>query len=274
MALESFPPMVLVSARFTVSGAVMLLAAWLWRARLPQGRDLALSAFTGFLVLGVGNACLTVAELWIPSGLAALIITVSPFWMVGIEALMLGGERLHRGGVVGMLVGLAGAALLLSSDVAGTSFGGGLLRGFLLLQLGNASWSFGSLYQRRQPTPSHPIVTGAVQQLAAGLAFLPAALLVPAHPVRWSFRGSAALVYLIIFGSIVGYSAYVYALSHLSVAVVSIYPYVNPVVAVFLGWLFYREPFGPREAAAMAVIFGGVVLVKRAAPGARPAAPD
>jgi len=274
MALESFPPMILVSLRFTASGAILLAAAWLARAHLPRGRDLALSALTGFLVLGVGNACLTVAELWIPSGLAALIISVSPFWMVGIEALLPGGERLHKLGVLGMLVGLGGAALLVSSDISGASFGGGLLRGFLVLQLGNASWSFGSIYQRRQTTPAHPIVTGAVQQLAAGLAFLPAALLVPAHPVRWSFRGVAALVYLIIFGSIVGYSAYIYALSHLSVAVVSIYPYVNPVVAVALGWLFYREPFGPREAAAMAIIFAGVVLVKRSAPAARPAAPD
>lgn len=274
MALESFPPMTLVAVRFTVSGGIMLLGAWLTRARLPRGRDLALSASTGVLVLGVGNACLTVAELWIPSGLAALIITGSPFWMVGIEALMPGGERLHRGAVLGMLVGLAGAALLLSSDVGGVRFGGGLVRGFLLLQLGNASWSFGSIYQRRQATPAHPIVTGAVQQLAAGLAFLPAALLVPSHPVRLSFRGVAALVYLIIFGSIVGYSAYIYALSRLSVAVVSIYPYVNPVVAVSLGWLFYREPFGLREAAAMAIIFGGVLLVKKSAPGARPTAPD
>ncbi len=269
MALESFPPLLLVGLRFTISGSIMLVAARLVRAQLPRGRDLAISAVTGFLILGIGNACLTFAELWIPSGLAALIISVSPFWMVGIEALMPGGERLHRTSALGLLVGLAGAGLLLSSDVTGTSFGGGLLRGFLLLQLGCASWSFGSIYQRRQSTPAHPIVTGAVQQLAAGLAFLPAALLVPEHPVRWSLRGAAALVYLIVFGSIVGYSAYVYALAHLRVAVVSIYPYVNPVVAVFLGWLFYREPFGVREAAAMGVIFAGVLLVKRSTPGAR-----
>jgi len=269
MALESFPPMVLVSGRFIASGGILLAAAWVARARLPRGRDLAISAFTGFLILGIGNACLTVAELWIPSGLAALIISVSPFWMVGIEALMPGGERLHRLGVAGLLVGMAGAGLLVSADISGASFGGNLVRGFLLLQLGCASWSFGSIYQRRQATPAHPIVTGAVQQLAAGLAFLPAALLAPAHPVRWSFRGVAALIYLIIFGSIVGYSAYVYALAHLRVAVVSIYPYVNPVVAVFLGWLFYREPFGWREAAAMAIIFAGVLLVKRSAPGGR-----
>jgi drug/metabolite transporter (DMT)-like permease len=269
MALESFPPMTLVTVRFTISGAIMLVAARLARAHLPRGRDLVISAFTGFLILGIGNACLTVAELWIPSGLAAVIIGTSPFWMVGIEALMPGGERLHKLGAAGLLLGMAGAGLLVSPDLSGASFGGSLVRGFLLLQFGCASWSFGSIYQRRQATPAHPIVTGAVQQLAAGLAFLPAALLVPAHPVRWSFRGVAALIYLIIFGSIVGYSAYVYALAHLRVAVVSIYPYVNPVVAVFLGWLFYREPFGVREAAAMGIIFGGVLLVKRSTPAAR-----
>ena len=269
MALESFPPMLLVTSCCTISGTILLAAARLARARLPRGRDLAVCAFSGFLIMGVGNACLMVAELWIPSGLAALIVSVLPFWMVGIEALMPGGERLHRSGVVGLAVGAAGAGLLVSSDISGAQFGGALLRGFLLLQFGCASWSFGSIYQRRQSTPAHPIVTGAVQQLAAGLSFLPAAVLVPAHPVRWSFRGVAAIIYLIIFGAIVGYSAYIYALAHLRVAVVSIYPYINPVVAVFLGWLFYREPFGLREAAAMAIIFTGVLLVKRSAPGGR-----
>jgi drug/metabolite transporter (DMT)-like permease len=274
MALESFPPLLLVSVRFLVSGGVLLVAARLVRARLPRGRDLLVSAFTGFLVLGVGNACLTFSELWIPSGWAALIISTSPFWMVTIEALMPGGERLHRWGAMGLLVGLAGIGLLLSPDVTGARFGGALVKGFLVLQLGTTAWCFGSIYQRRRITRVHPVVTGAIQQLAAGLAFSFPALLVPEHPVRWSFRGVAAIVYLIVFGSIVGYSAYIYALSHLRVAVVSIYPYVNPVVAVALGWLFYREPFGKREAAAMAIIFAGVVLVKRSTPGARPAPSD
>jgi drug/metabolite transporter (DMT)-like permease len=106
-------------------------------------------------------------------------------------------------------------------------------------------------------------VTGAIQQLTAGLACLLPALLIPPHPVMPSARGIAALCYLVVFGSIVGYSAFVYAMSHLRVAVVSIYSYVNPVVAVFLGWLFYREPFGLREAVAMVIIFLGVALVKR-----------
>ena len=106
-------------------------------------------------------------------------------------------------------------------------------------------------------------VIGAVQQLAAGLSFLPFVLLIHEHPIHWSLRGVTAILYLVVFGSIVGYSAYIFALDRLPVAIASIYPYVNSVVAVTLGWLFYREPFGAREAAAMAIIFAGVALVKR-----------
>ncbi len=263
MSLETFPPLMLVCFRFISSGTLMLVAAKLGGARLPQGRELLVSAFTGIVCLGIGNGCLTFAEVWIPSGLAALIITVSPFWLVGIEALLPGGERLHGPTIGGMVVGCLGAALLVAPDALGQSFGGNILKGFLLLQLGNASWSWGSIYQRHQPAKAHPIVTGAVQQLAAGLAFVPFVLLVPQHPIHWGFRGVAALVYLIFFGSIVGYSSYIYSMNRLPVAVVSIYPYVNTVVAVFLGWLFYRERFGTLEAASMAIIFTGVALVKK-----------
>lgn len=101
-----------------------------------------------------------------------------------------------------------------------------------------------------------------MQQLFSGLAVLPLAVVSGNHHVAWSARGIAALFYLVTFGSIVGYSAYAYALDRLPVAVVSVYPYANSVVAVALGWLFYREPFGAREAAAMLVIFAGVGLVK------------
>jgi drug/metabolite transporter (DMT)-like permease len=266
MALESFPPLLLVCVRFICSGSIMLIVAAAMGAKLPKGRELWVGIVTGLVILGVGNGCLTFAELWIPSGLAALIIAFSPFWMVGVEALMPGGERLHLPGIGGMLVGAFGAALLIGPDISHGSLGGVVLKGFLVLQIGSSCWALGSIYQRRQPATAHPIVTGAVQQLAAGVAYLPLALLIPEHPVHWSTRGFSALVYLIIFGSIVGYSAYVYALNHLPVAVTSIYPYVNPVVAVFLGWLFYREHFGWLEASAMMVIFVGVAIVKRYSP--------
>jgi drug/metabolite transporter (DMT)-like permease len=221
------------------------------------------------LILGIGNGTLVFSELMIASGMAGLILTISPFWMVGVEALLPGGERLHPPTIFGMAVGLAGAGLLFAPDLQTHHVQRGLLIGFLLLQLGMAGWSFGSIYQRRNAGRAHPIIAGAVQQLAAGLALLPPALLAREHPVQWSFRGVAAILYLVFFGSIVGYSAYAYALDRLPVAVVSVYPYVNAVVAVGLGWLFYREPFGVRETAAMVVIFAGVAIVKWTAAGTR-----
>jgi len=261
MALESFPPAVLVATRFTFSGALMLAVAR-WRGvRMPRGRELRMAALTGVLTLGIGNGSLAWSELLIPSGLASLFITLSPFYLVGIESLFEGGERLHAPTVAGMLVGFAGTALLFLPGTRGL-MRGSMLTGFLITQMGVAAWTMGSLYQRRQPAAAHPIVTGAVQQLAAGLAFIPVALLVPHGPIVWKTRAIAAIFYLAFFGSIVGYSAYVYALDRLPVALVSIYPYVNAVVAVALGWLFYREPFGWRETAAMLVIFLGVALVK------------
>jgi drug/metabolite transporter (DMT)-like permease len=266
MSLESFPPLLLVCARFVISGSIMLATIALRGGELPRGRDLRAACLSGVLVLGIGNGALV-----------CLIITISPFWMVGAEALLPGGEPLHLPTILGMLVGLGGASLLFAPDMHTHTFHAGLLSGFLVLQVGMAAWAFGSIYQRRQVSGAHPIVIGAVQQLSAGLVFVPLVLLFHEHPVHWSLRGVAALLYLVVFGSIVGYSAYIFALDRLPVAIVSIYPYVNSVVAVTLGWLFYRESFGGREAAAMVIIFTGVALVKRSSrplPTARLSARD
>jgi drug/metabolite transporter (DMT)-like permease len=252
-----------VGARYVLSGVLMLSTIGLWGGRIPHGREWWAAFLSGMLVLGIGNGCLVFAELWVPSGLACLMLTIGPFWMVSVEALLPGGEPLHLPSIVGMIVGLAGAALLFAPDLHAHTLNTKLASGFLVLQLGMAGWSFGSIYQRRQVTNSHPIVIGAVQQLAAGLTFLPLSLMFREHPVNWSWRGVGAILYLVMFGSIVGYSAYIFALDRLPVAVVSIYLYVNSVVAVALGWWLYREPFGMREAAAMAIIFTGVTLVKR-----------
>ena len=118
------------------------------------------------------------------------------------------------------------------------------------------------MLQKGQPTTAHPIVSGAIQQFATGVAVLPFTLFTHEHPVNWGSRGIWATAYLIVFGSIVGYSAFVYAMEHLPVAIVSTYAYVNPIVAVALGWLFYREPFGVREGFAMMLVIVGVIIVK------------
>jgi drug/metabolite transporter (DMT)-like permease len=199
----------------------------------------------------------------IPSGIAGVIVTMSPFWLVGAEALLPGGERLHAPTIAGMVVGLLGASLLFTPELGPHAVNHNLLNGFLILQIGSAAWSFGSIYQRRNAGKAHPVIAGGVQQLAAGLLLAPLAIALPHHAIHWSTRGLCAIAYLICFGSLVGYSAYAYALDRLPVAIVSIYSYVNAVVAVSLGWLFYREPFGMREAVSMIVIFASVALVKR-----------
>jgi drug/metabolite transporter (DMT)-like permease len=263
MSLETFPPLVLLSVRYILSGAITLLFALARGSRLPRGRELGAACFSGLLVLGLGNGGLVFAEVVIPSGIAGLILTMSPFWMVGAEALLPGGERLHAPTIAGMAVGLAGAALLVSPDVGAHTLDRNLLNGFLMLQVSMVGWAFGSIYQRRRTGGAHPIVSGGVQQLAAGLTVALFALFLSHAPVHWSTRGVTALLYLVFFGSLVGYSAYVYAMDKLPVAIVSVYPYVNAVVAVALGWLFYREHFGMREAVSMAIIFAAVAMVKR-----------
>ena len=134
--------------------------------------------------------------------------------------------------------------------------------GFWLLQLAGIGWSFGSLLQKRVHTQVHPFINGAVQQFAAGLVTFGPALLFERFPATVSLRSELAVVYLIVFGSIVGFSSFVYVVAHLPVAIVSIYTFVNPLVAVFLGWLFFREPFGYREAIAMGIIFAGIGMVR------------
>jgi drug/metabolite transporter (DMT)-like permease len=263
IALESMQPQVLMALRYTISGSILLLFAYFSGAHLPSGRELWYTALYGVMIIATGTGSVVFAEQWVPSGLASVFITLSPFWMIGIDALIPGGERLHGPTIFAMLVGLGGTTLLVAPEIISEGFGGPLLRGFLLIELGCGGWCLGSILQRRHQTKAHPVVSGAVQQLATGLAFAVPAFLARPHPSAWSARSVGAVAYLVMFGSIVGYSAYSFVLDRLPVSVVSIYNYINPVIAVFLGWLFFRERFGIQEVIAMLIIFVGVGLVKR-----------
>lgn len=272
IAVESIPPAVMMSIRYLLSGGFMLAGAVLAGAYLPRGRELWTTAAYGVMVIGLGTGSLAYAEQWVPSGPAALMVTTAPFWLVGMEALMPGGAPLHAPTIGGLLAGVAGVVFLVvpggfASEISLT--GRELLSAFLLMQFGSAAWATGSILQRRQRSRAHPVVSGAVQQLATGIAYVIPALFSISHAgglhqVHWTARSLGATLYLVVFGGIIGYSAYVFAMDRLPVAIASIYTYVNPVVAVLLGSMFYREPFVPREAIAMVVIFGGVALVKQA----------
>jgi drug/metabolite transporter (DMT)-like permease len=263
MALESFPPAIVVVSRFVVSGGLLIAFALLRGYKLPPANEIRRTAFFGFLILGLGNGSLAWAELLIPSGLASLFITISPFWLVGLESLTKGGEKLHAPTIAGMIVGFLGTALLVTPNASSASGGGlTLLAGFAITQFGVASWCSGSILQKRSQSQASPWLSLGIQQLAAGLAFIPVAILLPATPIHWTLRGAAAILYLVVFGSWIGYTAYIYGLKRMPVAIFSTYAYVNCVVAVALGWLVYREPFGLKETVAMLIIFTGVGIVK------------
>jgi drug/metabolite transporter (DMT)-like permease len=263
IALESFPPFYLMAFRYTLSGGLMVLGVRLLRCNLPAGRELWLTTLYGITTIGIGTGLLSIAEQWVPSGLAALFIATQPFWMVIMEWLLSRGATAPHGPTLrGLLVGMIGVAVLVLPNAIREGFSGGIFVGFLLLQVGCAGWVIGALKQKRLRTSVHPIVIGAVQQLATGLCFFALAGLFE-HPARHvTVRAASGLAYLTIFGAIIGYSAFVYAMDHLPATIVSVYTFVNPVVAVILGWLFFREPFGPRELFAMLLIFAGMALVK------------
>lgn len=259
ITIETLPPAFVVFARFTLSGSILLAVARARGAHIPRGRELWIACGCGLIILGIGNAAAVYAEQIIPSGLAGLFVTLSPFWLTGMEAMM-GGEALHAPTILGMAIGFGGTAMLLLPGAG--AFERSTVIGFVIIQVGVIAWTYASLIQRRQPIKAHPIVIGAIQQLAAGLVYIPVAVFVPERAIVFSPRSVLALLYLVVFGSIVGYSAFIVAMDRLPVAIVSIYPYINAVVAMGVGWLVFREPFGWRELAAMLIIFCGVAVVK------------
>lgn len=266
ITIETIPPAFAIAARYLASGSILLIAARLRGAHIPRGREFWVACGCGCLILGIGNASAFYSEQLIPSGLVGLLTTLFPFWMTGLEALT-GGEKLHVPTIFGMAVGFVGTSLLLLPGAGG--FNTRTLVGIAIVQVGIVGWTVGSIIQRRRKVQAHPIVIGGVQQLAAGILYIFVTLIVPDRAPVFSSRSVLALGYLVIFGSIVGYSAYIFAMDRLPVAIASIYPYINAVVAMWLGWLFFREPFGLREAAATIIIFTGVAVVKWQASRAR-----
>ena len=263
ISLESLPPLYLIAIRYTISGGILVLGAKLFRVRLPSRSELWRTGLCGAICIGIGNGFLAIAELKVPSGTAALFYTTCPFWMVGIDALLPRGHKPRASTLAGLAIGLLGVLLLVLPPAWHEGWTGATVTGFGLLQISALGWTFGALLQRRVRTGSPPVVTGGIQQLAAGLVmFLPAAVFETA-PHAITTRSLLAIVYLVIFGSLIGFTAFIHSMARLPVALVSIYLFVNPIVAVFLGWFFFREPFGWTAFWAMLVVFAGIAVVKR-----------
>ncbi len=267
ITLESIPPWLMSGFRWTTAGSIITLYLWSRGERLPSINLWRGAVFLGFTLLVLGNGGVVWAEQYVPSGLAAVIVAASPFWMTGYEAFRSDGEPLTMRIAVGLAIGLLGIVLLVWPDLASAGAGArGFLAGVISLQIACIGWTIGSSYSRRHARNENVLSTTAAQMLTGGVMMLAIGTATGEwRALHFVPRTMSALVYLATIGAIGGFVAYTYALRHLPISLVSLYAYINPVIAVALGATFLGEPFGMRMAFAAALVFAGVAVVK--APG-------
>jgi drug/metabolite transporter (DMT)-like permease len=265
VCLETMPPFLMGGMRWLSAGLLFTSALWKSGRVLPRGAWSSV-VITALLLIFVGNGAVVWAEQYVSSGLTAVLIASSPFWMVGSEAI-LGAERVKGRTLLGLAVGFSGIVLLVWPEVSGGgSSRPGFLAGILALQLACAAWALGSSRSKRHMRSADVFAMTAVQMLIAGAAFLiVATMLGEWRNLHFSARSTSALLYLVIVGSIGAYACYAYALKHLPVALVSLYAYINPIIAVVLGVLLLGEAFSARMGLAAAVVLAGVAIVQRRA---------
>ena len=264
LALETIPPFTMGGLRYVAGGAILALLLRARGTRLPSVRDWPPFAVIGLLMLGFGNGGVTYAEQFVPSGLAAVLIATTPFWMTGIDALVGKGERLGLSKIFGLTVGFTGIIVLVWPDlVASASGGSGYGAGIIALQLACIGWAFGSSYAKRLSQTADVLASAAMQMMFGGAWMLLAATVAGEWPrLHFNAMTSASLLYLILAGSVAGYAAYAYALKYLPVSTVSMYAYINPVIAVALGTLLLGEPFHARMLVAAVIIAAGILIVR------------
>jgi drug/metabolite transporter (DMT)-like permease len=258
----------MAAMRWIVAGGLLIAALKLRGERLPAPREWPSLTVLGILLLGFGNGAVVWAELTVPSGLTAVLVATSPFWMVGIDAMMSDGDRLTLRRTVGLLIGFGGIVMLVWPEIRVGEAGRAFLGGVVAAQIACLGWAIGSSYARKrgrgEAREENVLATAAFEMLFGGVALLLVSLaLGEAGRLSFAPRSTAALIYLIFVGAIGGFSAYAYALKHLPVATVSLYAYVNPIIAVVLGTLILREPFNARMGMAAAVVLAGMILVRQ-----------
>lgn len=261
IGVSEFPPELFAGIRFLIAGALMLLFGIYKGMQFPKTKleFVKISIVGLFLLLG-GNGMVVWAEQWVHSGMASLLVATVPLFMAVIELLIPNSPKLSIKGWLGLLIGFGGVALLVLTNSKGGSID---MLGAGLLMIGSISWAAGSVYSKGFKASGSTVSHIAIEMLAGGAGLTIFGLLVgEASQLRFTSKSAGAMIYLIIFGSIIGYSCYIYILKKWPAAKAGTYAYVNPPVAVLLGTLVLGEPLSIQVVFATAVILGGVVLVQ------------
>jgi drug/metabolite transporter (DMT)-like permease len=268
IAVERIPPALMCGVRFLIAGVLMVAYCGLTGRNIRYGPlRLGQMAVVGILLLMGGNLTLSYAERHVPSGLAALIIAITPLWFLVLDSLLLGDHHISSRGKAGLALGIVGLIVLLWPDLTSTaSLGRAQLWSSVSLIFGSFSWALGSVLAKRWKSAEvDPFSAMGWQMTAAGLANMLFGIVAGDFSrVVWTPRGIGAVAYLIVCGSWIGYTAYIWLLGHVPTSKVSTYAYVNPVVAVFLGWLVLHEPVNSYIVMGSAIVVASVVLVTSA----------
>lgn len=267
IAVQHIPPALMCGVRFTIAGVIMLAYCLVRgeRTRFSALRLLQLAIIGNLLLMG-GNLTLCYSEQYLASGLASMLVATIPLWFLVLDSLLLGHHRASGRAVAGLGLGLVGTLVLLWPQLGATGeMGHRQLFWSIALIGGAATWAFGSVLSKKWQSGAPTFAETAWQVFFAGLGNFSFALL--DHDlgrVTWTARGMGAIAYLVVCGSLIGYTAYIYILSHAPTSKVSTYAYVNPVVAVFLGWLILHETIDRFILAGSAIVIASVILVTSA----------
>ena len=267
IAVQTIPPAPMCALRFSIAGVVMLaVCAATGRKILYSPRQIALAAVAGLLLLMGGNLTLSYAELTVSSGLAALILAITPLWFLVLDSLLLGDHHISARGKAGLALGILGMFVLVWPQLrATTALGRRELWASISLIAASFSWALGSVLSKRWQSGMDVFSATGWQVTAAGAGnFIFALFNGDLTRVVWTARGIGAVLYLVVCGSWIGYTAYIWLLEHVTTSKVSTYAYVNPVVAVFLGWAILYERVDRFILAGSAIVVLSVILVTSA----------
>jgi drug/metabolite transporter (DMT)-like permease len=263
VALETVPVLLVAGLRWMFAGVVMS-ALMLGTGRgLPGPRLWGPLALLGFLMNVVGNGFVVYAQQYVASGLTAVLIATTPFWSALVERLLPNGERFSKRSLLGLSLGFSGIVVLVWPEMTNGGAGGrAFIGGVIAIQLACVGWVIGTSYARRHELGDNPFRSTALQMVFSGTMLLAAATWQGDwQQLSFTPRTIAAMFYLSIAGSLVAYSAYIYAIQHLPLQLVSLYAYINPMIAVTLGTLLLAEPFTARIAGAAALVLMGTWIV-------------
>jgi drug/metabolite transporter (DMT)-like permease len=266
MAIKTIPPFFMAGARFLIAGLILLIYALLKGDQIPDIKSVWKISLAGILMLSVGNAFLAWTEQYLPSGLAAILVATVPLWFVLFDEKQWKFYFSNKQIMIGLIVGFAGVILLFAGKSSADLFNSRIkIISLIVLFVCTIGWTVGSLYSKYQKINGSTLMKVAIQMLAAGVVNFFGGLALREQQgfilknISWQSVG--ALAYLIVMGSLVAYLAYVWLLSIRPASLVGTYAYVNPVVAVFLGWLIANEHVSIQKIIGLSIIIVGLVIV-------------